>query len=213
MRGRRDAFALRPKWAMSGNALFLVDDQVLDDVEVLGLRLARQALRRVAVVAAVVHVHVQVGADPVAELARKRLRLQAPRGPALSRPAFASMRRCLDRMGEAMLHGHLGRARRDFQRARRSAVEVVRFAGEPGAVEAVVCMHPRRGGRMRATVAALHRDPRGHAAVRRSSTISSISRAVGASVRRLPACTRCVAPPTTSITIRLALPSLSSLPM
>ena len=48
------------------DALLLVDDQVLDDVEVLGFRLCAQPRRVVAVGAAVVHVNVQVAAPPAA---------------------------------------------------------------------------------------------------------------------------------------------------
>ena len=58
-----------------GDALFLVDDGVEDHVQVLGPRLLRQVVRRIAVMAAVVHVHVQVGADPVAEDCGQTLRL------------------------------------------------------------------------------------------------------------------------------------------
>jgi hypothetical protein len=42
----------------------LVHDQVLDQVEVLGLSLKGQAGGRVAVGATIVHVHVQIGAEP-----------------------------------------------------------------------------------------------------------------------------------------------------
>ena len=47
-----------------GNPLLLVDDKVEDGVETLRARLLPQILRRVPVMPAVVHVHVQIGAAP-----------------------------------------------------------------------------------------------------------------------------------------------------
>ena len=48
------------------NPLLLVHNQILDDMQVLGARLEREMLRRVAVGATVVHVHVHVPAPPAA---------------------------------------------------------------------------------------------------------------------------------------------------
>ena len=47
-----------------GDALLLVHYKILDDVQVLGLALEREMLRRVAVRPAVVHVHVEIPAPP-----------------------------------------------------------------------------------------------------------------------------------------------------
>ena len=47
-----------------GYALLLVHEQILDNVEILRLRLQDQVRRRVAVVSAVVHVHVHIRAHP-----------------------------------------------------------------------------------------------------------------------------------------------------
>ena len=48
-----------------GNALFLVDDQVEDDIEIFSARLLDEVRGRVSVGAAVIHVHVHVAANPV----------------------------------------------------------------------------------------------------------------------------------------------------
>ena len=61
------------------DALFLVDEQVVDDVEVFRVLLREQAFRRVAVVAAVIHVHVQVGGEELAEVRRQVVVLQPHR--------------------------------------------------------------------------------------------------------------------------------------
>ena len=63
----------RPENSDVRHALFLVHDQVVDDVQVFGLGLLRQVIRRIAVLATVVHVHVQVGAAPWPEVGRQRL--------------------------------------------------------------------------------------------------------------------------------------------
>jgi hypothetical protein len=59
------------------NALFLVDEQVVNDVEVLGVLLCKQRFRRAAVVAAVVHVHVQVGREELPEVRGEVVVLEA----------------------------------------------------------------------------------------------------------------------------------------
>ena len=51
------------------DSLLLVDDEVIDDVEIFGPRLSREVLRRVPIVPAIVHVHVEIGAS---ELPRTR---------------------------------------------------------------------------------------------------------------------------------------------
>ena len=61
---RRHRVGRRPEGGDVGDALLLVDDQVLDEVEAFGHGLEGQVRRRVAVVTAVVHVHVQVAAPP-----------------------------------------------------------------------------------------------------------------------------------------------------
>ena len=53
------------------NALFLVDDQRIDDIQVLGLGLQHEMRRIVAIKAAIVHVHVGIAADPVAATDRR----------------------------------------------------------------------------------------------------------------------------------------------
>ena len=74
---RRVGGAARLEVADVRDALFLVDEQVVDDVEVLGVLLREQGLRRAAVVAAVVHVHVQVGGEELAEFRRQVVVLEA----------------------------------------------------------------------------------------------------------------------------------------
>ena len=119
------------------HALFLVHHQVPGDVEILGARLQREVRRCVAVVAAIVHVDVQVGADEVAVGGRQRVRHQ--RGGELRGVAVQQVHRAAPRrVGEAVLHPDRGLAGRHVQRARRRAVEVVRLAVLQGAVEAVV---------------------------------------------------------------------------
>ena len=199
-RGAPVAAGSAPNAGDVGDALFLVDDQVLDDVEILGLRLPREVRGRVAVMAAVVHVHVQVGADPVAELrgqARCACSVDAHRRFAARRIACdASLP---DRMVEAMLHGHLGRAGRNVQRAGRCAMEVVRFGATAarGRSRRRHASTPSR--RMRAVVAAAHRHARRNAL---AAAIADVERqcarsapGCGAAVRR----PRGVAPPTTSM--------------
>ena len=53
-----------------GKALLLVDDQVVHDIEVFRLCLGCEVRRRVAIQTAVIHVHVQVAAPPVAAAAQ-----------------------------------------------------------------------------------------------------------------------------------------------
>ena len=62
IRGRR--IRIRAKARDVGEALLLVDDQVVDQIEIFGLALLGEMARRVAIEAAVVHVHVQVAAPP-----------------------------------------------------------------------------------------------------------------------------------------------------
>ena len=59
--------------------LLLVDDEIVDDVEILGPRLPREVVGRVPIGAAVIHVDVQVGAAPRAERRRQVVRLQRRR--------------------------------------------------------------------------------------------------------------------------------------
>ena len=73
--------------------LFLVDEQVVDDVEVFRVLLREQRLRRAAVVAAVVHVHVQVGAE---ELAEFRAAGRCPRGGPAARSVRPAGKLALD---------------------------------------------------------------------------------------------------------------------
>jgi hypothetical protein len=97
------------------HALLLVDDEILHDIEVLGARLAHERLRRVAVVPAVVQVHVQVDTEETPESGRQRLRPQC--GTQRGRLARAELDVLSpDRMAEAMLHAHAGRARGQRQR-------------------------------------------------------------------------------------------------
>ena len=65
-RGARYRIGVRSEIGDIGNPLFLVDDQILDNVQILGPRLKREMRRGVAVGAAVVHVHVDVAAPPAA---------------------------------------------------------------------------------------------------------------------------------------------------
>ena len=46
------------------NALFLVDDQILNDRQVLGCRLPYQMHGRIAVSATIIHMHVDIAANP-----------------------------------------------------------------------------------------------------------------------------------------------------
>ena len=62
-----------------GNALFLVDDQVVDGIQVFGPRLFDQIVRSVVIVPTVIHVHMQVGAGEVAVLSRQAQRLERDR--------------------------------------------------------------------------------------------------------------------------------------
>ncbi len=98
------------------NALLLVDDQVVDDVEVLGVLLREQRLRRAAIVAAVVHVHVQVGAHELSEVRGEVVVLEADR----HLDAFACrefLRTCDMQTAEAALHLDRRLARREFDLA------------------------------------------------------------------------------------------------
>src|SRR5712664_2998530 len=62
------------------NSLFFVDHQVFDNLQVLSRRLRYQMFGRVAICATVIHVHVNVAADPVrARLLRKAEWLQMNR--------------------------------------------------------------------------------------------------------------------------------------
>ena len=70
-RRRSDLTRVGREFADVGNALFLVDDQVVDDIEIFGARLRRESLEVLAISAAVVHVHVQVGTREDAELLGK----------------------------------------------------------------------------------------------------------------------------------------------
>ena len=47
-----------------GNALFLVDDQIEDEIEIFRVRLFRQLFRRHAINAAIIHVDMNVAAAP-----------------------------------------------------------------------------------------------------------------------------------------------------
>src|SRR5689334_15453390 len=65
----------RPEVSDVRNALLLVDDEVVDNVEVLGPRLPCQVLRRVPIMPSVVHVDVQVRASEDSEGGRQFVRL------------------------------------------------------------------------------------------------------------------------------------------
>ena len=53
------------------NALFLVDDQVVDGIQMFGTCLLDQILRSVVIVPTIIHVDMQVGAGEVAVLSRQ----------------------------------------------------------------------------------------------------------------------------------------------
>ena len=145
--------------------LLLVDDQVLDDVQVLGLGLRAQARRVVAVGAAVVHVHVQVAAPPAAGgQVRQALEAQARRGRrAGRRPRRSSHRRVL----EPVRREHRVRARGQRQRGRALRVEVMHLERPHFAVEAVVGVAPRVVRRPAASVRPGHREAHGRRRPRR----------------------------------------------
>src|SRR4029453_4595348 len=58
------------------NALFLVNDKVVDGIQVFGTSLFDQILRSVAIVPTIIHVHMQVGAREVPVLSRQAQRLE-----------------------------------------------------------------------------------------------------------------------------------------
>ena len=65
-----------PEVADVRDPLFLVHDQIVDDIEVFRARLPGEIFGRVPIVAAVVHVDVKVGAAELAESGRQIVRLQ-----------------------------------------------------------------------------------------------------------------------------------------
>src|SRR5205814_2214376 len=62
------------------NALFLVDDQVVDGIQMFGKCLFDQLLRCVVLVPTIIHVDMQVGARAVPVLRRQAQRLERDRG-------------------------------------------------------------------------------------------------------------------------------------
>ena len=76
---------LRRELAYLRNTLFLVDDQVIDHVEVFGLRLRRQTPKALSIDTAIVHVHVQICAHELTELVAE-LNRAAPGAAPESRP-------------------------------------------------------------------------------------------------------------------------------
>jgi hypothetical protein len=82
------------------NALFLVDDQVVDRIQVFGTCLFDQILRSVVIVPTIIHVHMQIGAGEVAILSRQTQWLERDRcRTGFCRDGDVSLR---DRVVEAM---------------------------------------------------------------------------------------------------------------
>jgi len=150
--------AARPVIRDVRDALFLVDDQVVDDVEVFCVGLRQQRLRRAPVVAAVVHVHVQVGGEEPAVLGREFVVLQRHRQVDL----FTRLELAFDvnrRAAEAVLdvnhrpaRGHLDAAGKGFRRA----MEIAHLARELRAVVEFVAVHPGVARRVPSSIAAEH---------------------------------------------------------
>ena len=145
-----------------GDALFLVDDEVVHDLEVLGFRLGPKALGVVPVGASVVHVNVEVSARPAlpgklrkrlerSELDRNRDRVR--RLAHLDRPPLRPVLESLRH-----LDGYRSPRHRDLGAAR--AMEVVFLERALGADESVVRVDPGVFRSVRARVGAFDRDPR-----------------------------------------------------
>src|ERR1700730_6426029 len=139
---RRSAVRHRREVADVGHALFFVDDQVEYEVQVLGISLCYQPLRRVAVRATVVHVHMNVGTLP----------LLAPvgwQGQGVHSDSLVSCLICAD-LDCSFLHlilettpdRHAGSAGRHPDVSVAVTVEVVRLKRAVATVKAIVCADP-----------------------------------------------------------------------
>jgi hypothetical protein len=124
-----------------GHALLLVDDEVEDEVHVLGLGLAAQRRGIEAIVPAVVHVHVHVGVAPaprpevVETLEHDLHRRDAALGHVHLAPHRAEL--------EAARHFDREAARRHRDGASAARVEVRVLEGTGRAIEVVVGVHER----------------------------------------------------------------------
>jgi hypothetical protein len=138
---RRIGLAARLEIRDVRDPLFLVDEQVVDDVEVLGVLLRKQRFRRGAVVAAVVHVHMEVGRKETAEVggqivvrqADRQLGRLAEREIALDQDVLAA---------ESVLHLDGCLPGRHLDAAGLGAVQVSHLARELFAVVQLVGVHP-----------------------------------------------------------------------
>src|SRR6185295_5502780 len=126
-----------------GNPLLLVDDEIVDDVQVLGAHLPSQCVRTGLIVPTVIHVHVQVGADKTPERRRKIIGLKHDREALIS--AGHDLHRLLPGQGaEAALDPDSGIARWEVDDTARLAMEIMSFARLERPVEAVVSVHPAK---------------------------------------------------------------------
>src|SRR5204863_2439071 len=142
------------------NALFLVDDQVVDGIQMFGTCLFDQILRSVVIVPTIIHVDMQVGAGEVAVLRRQAQWLERDRCRlAFCRDGDVSLR---DRVVEAMRDLQPRVANRSDQSTLTQAVEVVVFKRLKAAIKAVVGMHPGIVGRISTPVGSKNTHSRWH---------------------------------------------------
>ena len=145
--GRRCRVDPHPARGDVGDALLLVHDEILDDVEILGLRLQHEVRRGVAVVPAVIHVHVHVGAHPAPLAAveprprgKSQVHLRRRAGAHLNRAPLGRTRQALHQLDA---HGPRG----DFDHIVAGGMEVARLERLLVAVE-LRMMGPGMRGRV-----------------------------------------------------------------
>ncbi len=133
---------VRPEVCNVRNPLFFVDDQVLDNREILRLRLLNHVLRSVAVCAPIVHVDMNVTTHP----AKTRIPWKIERAQVQENPYFIA---CLGFDGSFLhtIFETLHRLYHDSSCRNRdhvlaAALEVVSFEALNAAHEAVICLHP-----------------------------------------------------------------------
>ena len=159
MSARRSGIELQRKVRNVGNALLLVYDKVFDDRQIFRGRLLDQVLWSITIGAAIVHVYVHITADQSGcSVDRNEKRPH----PHRKFGGFPSAHIHLAPLKTIFKSAHdintdFARRNRDCRLARR--IEVVGLKPTLGPVKAVIGVHPRVVGRVRASVRSSHENP------------------------------------------------------